>query len=212
MNMEDKELVVNEEASVKEETSLNEPDKNENGFVRVLKMLGKYLLNVFLNFKESFKYNNMKFPALCIAIPGLLLGFFLTFHYTVVVQLSYSSGEGNYAGMPFDYSAIVLFALMLFGILNIFSAVSMSGKKNKKSVILATVLTVFIIIFGIAYLYAIIYFLVLIYGGLVVLPDFALDINYIMCFISVIGSMVFSVLGCILGWLRYDKNYVEVDR
>ena len=81
--MEEKEL-KNEATSVKEETSLKE---NENKFLKVLKMIGHYLKDVFLNFKESFKYNNMKLPALLIAIPGLLLGFFLNFHYNVVVQL-----------------------------------------------------------------------------------------------------------------------------
>ncbi|RAZ93470.1 hypothetical protein DK853_40115, partial [Klebsiella oxytoca] len=78
--MEEKEL-KNEATSVKEETSLKE---NENKFLKVLKMIGHYLKDVFLNFKESFKYNNMKLPALLIAIPGLLLGFFLNFHYNVV--------------------------------------------------------------------------------------------------------------------------------
>lgn len=210
--MEEKEL-VNEETSVSEDPSLKkDEEKNKNVFIKGLKSFWKYLVDVFLNFKESFKYNNMKLPALLVAIPGLLLGFFLNFHYYVVVQLSFSIGDVNYPGMPFDYSAIVLFALMLFGILNIFSAVSMSGKKNKKSVILATILSAIIFLFGLAYLYAVIYFLILVYSGEVALPDFAFDINYVMCFVSVIGSMVLSIVGCVLGWLRYDRNYVEVDR
>lgn len=47
--MEEKEL-KNEATSVKEETSLKE---NENKFLKVLKMIGHYLKDVFLNFKES---------------------------------------------------------------------------------------------------------------------------------------------------------------
>ena len=198
--MEEKEL-KNEATSVKEETSLKE---NENKFLKVLKMIGHYLKDVFLNFKESFKYNNMKLPALIIAIPGLLLGFFLNFHYNVVVQLTFP--------YSFDFSAIVLFALMLIGILNIFSAVTMSGKKNKKSVILATVMSIFIVIFGLLYLYEIIYFISLVYSGELAFSDFSIDLNYIMAFISVIGSIVCTIAGCILGWLRYDRGYVEVDR
>ncbi len=206
--MEENKLEVKEETSLKDSNDNNE----ENKFLKILKMFGKYILDIFLNFKESFKYNNMKLPALLIAIPGLLLGFFLNFHYSVVVQLSYSAGDVNYPGMPFDYSAIVLFALMLFGILNIFSAVSMSGKKNKKSVVLATILSSFIVVFGIAYIYAVVYFLMLVYSSQLALPDFSFDINYIMCFLSVGGSMVLSIAGCVLGWLRYDRSYVEVNR
>ena len=88
----------------------------------------------------------------------------------------------------------------------------MSGKKNKKSVILATVMSIFIVIFGLLYLYEIIYFISLVYSGELAFSDFSIDLNYIMAFISVIGSIVCTIAGCILGWLRYDRGYVEVDR
>ncbi len=219
--MEEKDLKIEETSLNKtEETSLE--GKKENIVLRGLKAFWKYLKDIFLNFKESFKYNNMKLPALLVAVPGILLGFFLNFHYTVVVQLSYSYVTFdpetmdmvtlNYSGMPFDYSGIVLFVLMLIGILNIFSAVSMSGKKNKKSVVLATILTSLILVLGALYIYAIVYFLTLVNNGSIKLPDFSFDINFVMAFVSIIGSIVVSIIGVVLGFMRYDRNYKEVER
>lgn len=219
-----------EETSLKVESSASQPEaeeKKDNKFIKVMKMLGRYFKNVFLNFVESFKYNNMKLAAILVAIPGLLLGFFLNFHYEIVIKLAYTYVRVDEStltmykqqapGMPFDYSGIVLFALMLFGILNIFSAVGMSGKKNKKSVILATVLTALIIVCGIMYLYAIFYCLYLVnlpdtHPYHVTIKGFTIDLNFIMSCISVIGSIVCSVAGCILGFIHYDRNYKEVKR
>ena len=101
---------------------------------------------------------------------------------------------------------------MLIGILNIFSAVSMSGKKNKKSVVLATILTSLILVLGALYIYAIIYFLTLVNNGSIKLPDFSFDINFVMAFVSIIGSIVVSIIGVVLGFMRYDRNYKEVER
>ncbi|MDE6584475.1 MAG: hypothetical protein K2K15_03645 [Anaeroplasmataceae bacterium] len=216
-----------EETSVKTESPASSNEEKENGFVKALKMFGKYLKNTFLNFLESFKYNNMKLAAILVAIPGLLLGFFLSYHYKVVIKLSYEVAIPDFdtmqilryqaPGMPFDYSGIVLFVLMLFGILNIFSAVSMSGKKNKKSVILATVLTGVILVAGVMYLYSLFYCLYLVkspadYTYHVNIDGFGVNTDFVMSCISVIGSMVSSVAGCILGFIRYDRNYKEVKR
>ena len=234
--MEEKNVEIENVSLNEEETSVkaaspvpsNEvEEKNENGFIRVLKSLGKYLKNVFLNFLESFKYNNMKLAAILVAIPGLLLGFFLSFHYNVVIKLSYEVAVRDYdtmqiiryqaPGMPFDYSGIILFVLMLFGILNIFSAVSMSGKKNKKSVILATVLTGVIVVAGVMYLYSLFYCLFLVnspadYTYHINIDGFGVNADFVMSCFSVIGSMVSSIAGCILGFIRYDRNYKEVKR
>ena len=56
--MEEKDLKIEETSLNKtEETSLE--GKKENIVLRGLKAFWKYLKDIFLNFKESFKYNNI---------------------------------------------------------------------------------------------------------------------------------------------------------
>ena len=137
-----------------------EVEKKENIFVRLLKMFCQYLKNLGYDFVVSFKYNNMKLPAILVAIPGVLLGFFLLWHAPVVTQINFEQATIDgvthfYKNISFNYSGMILFILMLFGILNIFTAVSMSGKKNLGSVVLSTICTSVIVICGILYLYAV---------------------------------------------------------
>ena len=54
-----------------------EVEKKENPFLKVLKIFGQYLKNLGYDFVISFKYNNMKLASILVAIPGVLLGFFL---------------------------------------------------------------------------------------------------------------------------------------
>lgn len=142
------------------------PEKKSFG--SVMKGLGKYFKNVFGGFIDGFKYNSMKLPALLVAIPGLLIGFFLVLHYNTISQLSYTFQEYNiqdfkiytyyFPGVPFDATAISIFLIMLFGILNVFNALSMSGKKNLGSVVTATVFTAIMIILSIYYVYCVLYY------------------------------------------------------
>ncbi len=143
-----------------ENNRYEEVEKKDNIFVKILKMFGQYLKNLGYDFVVSFKYNNMKLPSILVAIPGVLLGFFLKWHAPVVRAIVFEQATVDgvthfYNNISFDYTGMVLFILMLFGILNIFTAVSMSKKKNLGSVVLSTICTSIIVICGVLYLYAV---------------------------------------------------------
>ena len=192
-----------------------EVPQKENSFKKVLAYFGKYLKGVFLDFLSSFKYNNMKLAAILVAIPGVFLGFFLRFHAEVVNHVVYDLGDGTLYNMPFDFTGLVLFILMLFGILNIFGAVSMSNKKNLGSVIVCTLSSAVIIICGALYLYALFTFLSGYNGGdgvIRVADPIEVDGNWYVSIASIIISMVTSLAGCVLGFINYDRTYEKVDR
>lgn len=191
-----------------------ETPKKEGSFSGVFKMLGSYLKDVFLNFIQSFKYNDMKLAAILAAIPGFGLGFFLYFHASVVNVITFKivGQKANY-GLPFDWSAMVLFFMMLFGILNIFGAVSMSSKKNLGSVITTTITSAGIVICGTLYLVALFVFLQGVNSGNIKINSFkGIDSNWIISIASTIVSMVLAIAGVILGFIKYDRTYEKVDR
>lgn len=199
-------------------------NNTEKKKVNPFKYFLKYLGNVWYDFRTSFKYNNMKLPGLLIAVPGIFLGFFLGWHGEVVGKLAYNAkGTIDDAGnliagesylKPFDFSGIVLFLMILFGILNIFTAVSVSSKKNLGSVILATITTSLIFICGILYIFAVFFYLDLVGKGLVKpsADTIIQDVDLIMSLASVIVSMLTSVAGVVIGFIRYDRTYEKVDR
>ena len=117
--------------------------------------------------------------------------------------------------IPFNYSGMVLFVLMLLGILNIFFALSVSGKKNLGSVMKAVVTTVGMAICGIFYIIAIMATENAIKGG----PENGLilqnvttiiNTNSIMSIVFIIASVVLSAAGCVLGFIFYDRKYEKV--
>ena len=113
--------------------------------------------------------------------------------------------------LPFNYSGMILFVLMLLGILNIFFALSVSGKKNLGSVIKSAVVTGGIVICGIFYIIAIVATENAIKSGdLTVTVETIMDNNAIMSITFVVLSMVTSIAGCILGFIFYDRNYEKV--
>ncbi len=226
-----------------------EVEKKENPLIKVLKIFGQYLKNLGYDFIVSFKYNNMKLASILVAIPGVLLGFFLKWHAPVVRTIVFSQGEldgvAQFYKISFDYSGMILFILMLFGILNIFTAFSMSKKKNLGSVVLSTICSSVIIVCGVLYIFAIVIFFEgynlnqtafaekyqeLINSGMT--TDAAtkaaqdacqfigisknepinFDYNFIISISSIVISMVSSLVGCILGFINYDRTYEKVDR
>lgn len=347
-----------------------ETPKKENGFVKALKMFGSYLKGVFFDFFTSFKYNNMKLAAILVALPGLLIGFFIGIHYPIINELNYTYSEtytflndgdydsfqmeystndfltsivdkdnqpvlddngnekkapgfkfdyffkingndvnctltrvsmmdeessgtynkfvGRYSAsdfsssiasdiekvsldiyadgtsnivyrlnsensdkvisakfstdktnfddsvtnlkfdinfsyseykyvLGFDYSAIMFFILMLFGILNIFTAVSMSGKKNLGSVVVATVTSSVVVIAGAMYLAAIFLYVsnLDVNGGPLVTSvanPWTWSASKIIAVLTVSLSMISSIAGCVLGYIHYDRTYEKVDR
>ena len=208
-----------------ENNRYEEVEKKENKFVAALKGFGKYLARVWKDFIASFKYNNMKLAGWLIALPGIFIGFFLQWHAPAVKQMSFNHAfidedfeliTVNEIG--FDYTGIILFALMLAGILNIFGAASVMGKKNLGSVVRATIFTGIIVVCGALYLFAIFYYNSLVQKGIInVTTDSSAwsiwsDTNFVMAIISIIVSMVSAVAGCVIGFIKYDRTYEKVDR
>lgn len=205
-----------------ENNRYEEVEKKQSKVAAAFKGFGKYIARVWKDFIASFKYNNMKLAGWLIAVPGIFIGFFLQWHAPTVKQLAfnYSTVVGedivtkSYIG--FDFTGIALFVLMLAGILNIFGAAAVMGKKNLGSVVRATIFSSIIVIAGILYLYAIFF-----YGSLVSQGKINTgtdgwtvfgDTNFLMSIISVIVSMVSAIAGCILGFIKYDRTYEKVDR
>lgn len=198
-----------------------ENNNEARGVKKVLLMFWQYIKNVCYDFITSFKYNNMKLPGLLIAVPGVFIGFFLNFHAPVVKQMSFIYSEfdeatftiieGSYIG--FDYTGIALFVLMLFGILNIFTAASVMGKKNLGSVVFALLSTIVIVICGVLYIFAIFFYRSLVMEGKIVIDgEWAWDINYIMSIFSILLSIVSSIVGIVLAFIYYDRTYEKVNR
>lgn len=115
--------------------------------------------------------------------------------------------------IPFNYSGMVLFILMLLGILNIFFALSISGKKNLGSVVKTTVTTVAMAICGVLYIVAVMATEKAVSSGAVLLASGATSVitsDTIMSFTFIIISIVASIAGCVLGYIFYDRNYEKV--
>ena len=207
-----------------ENNRYEEVEKKTNPFVNVLKMFGSYLARVWKDFIASFKYNNMKLAGWLIAVPGVFIGFFLQWHAPVVKQMAFTWSEIdestfeviNHNEIGFDYTGIILFVLMLAGILNIFGAASVIGKKNLGSVVRATIFSAIIVIAGVAYLYAIFFYQSLVDQHKINtgVENFSIwsNTDYLMSIISIILSMVSAIAGCILGFIKYDRTYEKVDR
>ena len=208
-----------------ENNRYEEVEKKENICVKVLKGFGKYISRVWKDFIASFKYNNMKLAGWLIAVPGIFIGFFLQWHAPAVTQMSFTTkyiDEETFKSVTtnaigFDYTGIVLFVLMLAGILNIFGAASVMGKKNLASVVRATIFTAIIVICGGLYLAAIFIYNNLIRTGKISITQGSSwrvwsDTNFLMSIISIVVSMVSSIAGCVLGFIKYDRTYEKVDR
>ncbi len=209
-----------------ENNRYEEVEKKQNIFVSIFKGLGRYISRVWKDFIASFRYNNMKLAGWLIAIPGIFIGFFLQWHAPAVKQMAFNYSyfdEETFAlveknALGFDFTGIILFILMLCGILNIFGAAAVMGKKNLGSVVKATVFSGIIVICGALYLFAIFYYNSLVQKGTITVNSDETawsiwkDFNFIMAIISTIISMASAIAGCILGFINYDRTYEKVDR
>jgi hypothetical protein len=148
--MEDK--IINEEQNeslIQADSSREVKEEAKKNFFQIL--LG-YLKGILWDFVQSFKYNNMKLAGLLIIIPGAIFGFFLYYHALVVRQVVFISTLGsNYYGTP-DISGLLLFIMMLFGILNIFTGFGLMSKKNLGSLIVVVFTSVIMVVSGIIYI------------------------------------------------------------
>lgn len=185
----------------------------------VFKTLKTYLGNLWYDFRISFKYNNMKLASWLVALPGIFLGFFLGFHANVCNNMSftYTVQEGELLLQesylkPFDFSGLVLFLMILFGILNIFTSLTMSSKKSRGSVILATITSAIVVISGALYLYAIFFYKGLYDAGTIKTNIEFYTQDLYISIVSIIVSIVVSILGVVLGYINFDRTYEKVDR
>ena len=189
-------------------------ENNEKKSKNILKSLGIYFKNVFSDFITSFKYNNMKLAGLLVCVPGIFLGFFLSFHAPVVKSVSYGISDTEYyMGINFDPTGVLLFLLILFGILNIFMGVAMMNSKNLGSVVKATITSSVVVICGAVYIaFLFIYVNGVNNGAINVTDTNVVDSNFIISIISVAISILTSIVGIILGYINYDRTYEKVDR
>lgn len=219
-----------------DQSRYEEVPKKEGKVGKAFKNFGKYLKTVGKSIVESFKYNKMKLPAFMLGIGGIIIGLFLTVHAATIKQLTFTysyvveeSGElvkytAMLPGMPYDYTGIVIFILMLLGILNIFIALSFNSKQNKGSVVSATIITLVMIGLTAAYVYAVMYFKQYHDTGITVDGKlYQLDIagggyeanflaNYMSSIVVLIIADVLSAVACVLGFIHYDRAYEKGDR
>lgn len=167
-----------------------------------------YLYGIWYNFIDSFRYNPCKLPGILIALPGLFIGFFLGFHSNVIFLVNNVKNES-------DFSGLLMFILVLMGCINIFNGVTVSSKRNLGSVIVSSVCSIAIIVCGIFWIQKIFYsnYLCTIpveQGGHDLTGGYQFTTSTIMSIISVILSMVCSLIGCVWGFFKYNRNYKKV--
>ena len=211
-----------------DQSRYEEVPKKEGKVGKAFKNFGKYLKTVGKSIVESFKYNKMKLPGLMLAIGGIIIGLFLSAHAATIKQLTFTVSSvsesteagvttlvktvGMLEGMPYDYTGIVIFILMLLGILNIFIALNVSNKQNLGSVISATIVTLVMVGLSIAYIYAVMYFKSSVEGGQIVLDQeagYATNFlaNYMKSIIVIIIADALSLIACVLGFIHYNRAY-----
>ena len=189
--------VVEPEVQVEPANEPVEKETKREGF-----SFKKYLLNIWFNFIDSFKYNPCKLPGILVALPGLFIGFFLEFHSKV--RFIVMPGQA-------DLSGFYMFVMVLLGCINIFNGVGLSSKKNLGSIIISSVCSLVITVFGILWIYSIINSFALQSSGKVIMETpLKFDVNYILSVICVVLAIVCSIAGCILGYFKRDKNYKKV--
>lgn len=198
MNNTEKELVAEEvknEESVQNTTEQVTPDKKKEGF-------GQYLKNVWLGFLDTFQYNPCKLPGILIALPGLFIGFFLAWHSKV--RFIVEDGQLNLSGF-------YMFIMVLFGCINIFNGVTFSSKRNLGSLIISIICSLVIAVFGVLWIVGIANSFALTSSGKVVLQiPLKFDFSCAMSIIGVALAIICSVIGCLLGYFKYDRNYKKV--
>ena len=113
--------------------------------------------------------------------------------------------------LPFNYTGMVLFGLMLMGILNIFFALSISGKKNLGSVVKTSITTGIMVLLAVLYIYAVFATENLLKSGEIQISvKTIIDSDSIMSIAFIIAALVSSIAGCVLGFIFYDRNYEKV--
>lgn len=212
MNNHDENKIVNENVNQSPAITDDDAQRKLGFFATIL----NYFKTMWLDFIASFKYNKMKLAGILICVPGVIIGFFIAFHYDIIKSLNFEyydeALKETIVIMP-DLSALCFFLMMLFGTLNLFTGVSCMGKKNLGSVVNSTLTTAAICILVAVYFFHIFTFYSLQEQGIIKLSTkFSLtSTSSIMVFLSCGLSVVCSVLGVILGFKNYDRTYNKRD-
>ncbi|MDE7106319.1 MAG: hypothetical protein K2O22_04050 [Anaeroplasmataceae bacterium] len=161
-----------------------------------------YLYGIWYNFISSFKYNPCKLPGILIALPGLFIGFFLGFHSQVTFLTD---------GYP-DLSGVLMFILVLMGCINIANGVTVSSKKNLGSIVTASICSAIILICGVLWVVFIFLSKALSDSGKITMEsgEYIMTIEVWMSIISTILAIICSVIGCVLGFIKRDRDYKKV--
>ncbi|MDE5566655.1 MAG: hypothetical protein K2H02_05075 [Anaeroplasmataceae bacterium] len=212
---------IKQESEVVEEVKVEETEKVEeiaspssdsveptedNAFIKVLKALGKYLYGIGYNIVDAFRYNNCLLPGLLILLPGLFIGFFLGVHSSVLFLTKPDES---------DFSGLLMFVLVLFGCINIFSGVTFISKKNLGTAITSTICSSVITVCGGFWIQKIFYSQWLLDNNIIKLsedqgPVKAMDKYAVISIIAVVLAVVCSLAGCIMAYFTRNKNYKKV--
>ena len=217
-NLQDNEIVESVSKVNVDDSILKAVDEAPVEKVNPFKALLQYIKNIFVDFFQSFKYNDMKLAGILICVPGIFLGFFISFHQEIIKLIDLDKRvQGEIVSSMPDLTAICFFALILLGTLNLFTGFQAMKKKNLGSVVTATVLTVLITGITAFYLYEIIYAWWLQANGFVNVVGGSSNairvtsIDFIMTMLSCGISVVSSIAGVILGFINYDRTYRKKD-
>ena len=182
--------MVNEQEKievVEEVQSTETQPKKKNAFVKALD-------DWWYGFKDSFKYNPCKLAGILVALPGLFMGFFLGVH-------------SKFLFLNNNYYGLYMFLMVLLGCINVFNGVTLMGKRNLGSVIISALCSAVIAVVGILWIVAIFQS----YNADVVLSQpYTLNWEHYVSIGCVVLSIVCSITGCILGYIKRDKNYKKV--
>lgn len=196
--MENEEL-KNVNASIQNAKPMNFADRQKlwvksinNGFLKFLAGLLSYFLVIGYDFGVSIKRNPSKGAGLLIASPGIFIGFFLGVQITASQMLTANNSYGSFA----------LFVLVLLSTINIFNAVTVGGKRNLASVITASLTTLALTVAGCIYLNQFI-------KQSRTDDSFTFRGDIVTSMICVSVSMLFSIAGCIIGFIFRNKQYVK---
>lgn len=155
-----------------------------------MKKIGRYLVQVLKDFVQGFIDNPSKFAVVLIALPGLLIGFFLTNHYNAIIKLD----------EKFSASGFQLFALVVLGCINIFNAVSYKGKRNTQSACIAAGTSLLLTILSVLYIRN--YF-----NHAALFPEYSMDSNTWFSIWTVGISAFLADLGSVLSFIFRNRNY-----
>lgn len=180
----------------------NKADGIENKFLKVLFIIYYHIVAIFqtigleiaifsIDFVDSIKRNPSKGGGLLIATPGILIGFLLVFQIDCVYEL------GDITSAYF-----ALFALVMAGAINIFSASNVIKKRSLGASIMATIVTAIIVGCGILYLSQV-------FHGMSWNKEKGFSVTYstYVSIVTVILSMLLSTAGVVISYIFYDHTY-----